>query len=267
MSTTPASGERVAEPHAGGPLRIDVFSIFPQMLEQFWTWSVVGRGREAGLVDLRAHDLRAGATDRHRTVDDAPFGGGAGMVLRPEPVFAAVEAVEPIRPLYLLGPSGRPFDQTLARQLADGDGFSLLCGRYEGVDERIRVHLCDEELSVGDVVLAGGEVAAMLVVEAVARLVPGVLGNSSSSEDESFAAGLLEYPQWTRPATFRGWEVPEALLSGDHGRIASWRRAMALARTARLRPDLLAARGGLTAEEEELLAHWSGPEGEDPRHP
>jgi tRNA (guanine37-N1)-methyltransferase len=135
------------------------------------------------------------------------------------------------------------------------------------VDERIRVHLCDEELSVGDVVLAGGEVAAMLVVEAVARLVPGVLGNSSSSEDESFAAGLLEYPQWTRPASFRGWEVPEALLSGDHGRIASWRRAMALARTARLRPDLLAARGGLTAEEEELLAHWSAPEGEDPRHP
>ena len=263
MSGAEVAGERPASARAGVPLRIEVFTIFPEMLEQFWAWSVVGRGRQAGLLDLRAHDLRAGASDRHRTVDDAPFGGGAGMVLRPEPVFAAVEAVEPIRPLYLLGPSGRRFDQPLARHLSGGDGFSLLCGRYEGVDERIRAHLCDEEVSVGDVVLAGGEVAAMLVTEAVARLVPGVLGNTSSPEDESFASGLLEHPQWTRPAYFRGWEVPEVLRSGDHGRIAAWRRAMALERTARLRPDLLAARGGLTADEEDLLERWSSPEGSE----
>jgi tRNA (guanine37-N1)-methyltransferase len=175
------------------------------------------------------------------------------MVLMPEPLFGAVEAVQPPRPLYLLGPGGRRLDQAFAGELAALEGFSLLCGRYEGVDARVRDHLVDGELSVGDYVLAGGEVAAMVVLEAVGRLVPGVMGNDASAGDESFADGLLEYPQYTRPAAFRGWEVPEVLRSGDHGRVARWRRAQALARTAAERPDLLAARGGLTDEERALL--------------
>jgi tRNA (guanine37-N1)-methyltransferase len=180
-------------------------------------------------------------------------------VLMPEPLFAAVESVAPPRPLYYLSPAGRRFDQAIARELAGSPGFSLLCGRYEGVDERVREHLCDGELSIGDVVLAGGEVAAMVVIEAVGRLVPGVMGNQASAEDESFgpaSSGLLEYPHYTRPATFRGWEVPEVLRSGDHGRIARWRRAQALARTLRHRPDLIEARGGLSDEEKALLAEF-----------
>jgi tRNA (guanine37-N1)-methyltransferase len=176
------------------------------------------------------------------------------MVLRPEPVFAAVEAVAPPRPLFLLGPGGPRLDQAIARELAAGDGFSLLCGRYEGVDDRVATHLVDGALSIGDYVLAGGEVAACVVIEAVTRLRPGVMGNDASATDESFGAdGLLEAPQWTRPASFRGWDVPEVLRSGDHGRIARWRHAQALHRTRRLRPDLLAARGGLSDEERALL--------------
>jgi tRNA (guanine37-N1)-methyltransferase len=175
------------------------------------------------------------------------------MVLMPEPLFAAIEAVEPPRPLFLLGPGGRRLDQPLARSLAESAGFSLLCGRYEGVDDRVRQHLVDGELSIGDYVLAGGEVAALVVLEAVGRLLPGVLGNELSAEEESFADGLLEYPQFTRPANFRGWEVPEVLRSGDHGRIARWRRAAALARTLADRPDLIEARGGLSEAERALL--------------
>ena len=205
-------------------------------------------------MDLRCHDLRDHTTDVHRTVDDAPFGGGAGMVLRPEPVFASVEAAHPLRPLYLLGPGGRRLDQALARELAGRQGFSLLCGRYEGVDDRVRHHLVDGELSVGDYVLAGGEAAAVVVIEAVTRLLPGVMGNEASAASESFGrGGLLEEPQYTRPAEFRGWSVPEVLRSGDHGAIARWRHAQSLHRTLRERPDLLAARGGLTDEEGVLL--------------
>ena len=178
------------------------------------------------------------------------------MVLAPEPVFTAIEAVEPPRPLLLLGPAGRRFDQARARDLAATGAFSLLCGRYEGVDERVREHLVDDELSVGDYVLAGGEVAAMVVIEAVARLMPGVMGNEASTEEESFADGLLEYPHYTRPADFRGWEVPEVLRSGDHGRIARWRRAQALARTVAQRPDLVEARGGLTTADRALLEEF-----------
>jgi tRNA (guanine37-N1)-methyltransferase len=237
-------------------VRIDVFTIFPGMVEQFAGQSLLGRARIAGALDVRVHDLRSCATDPHRSVDDAPFGGGAGMVLMPEPLFAAVEAVDPPRPLLYLGPAGRRFDQAAAAELAAGDGFSLLCGRYEGVDERVREHLCDDELSVGDVVLAGGEVAAMLVVEAVGRLVPGVMGNDASADDESFSDGLLEYPQYTRPAEFRGWAVPDILRSGDHGRIARWRRAQALRRTLDRRPDLVAARGGLSDDDRRLLAEF-----------
>ena len=237
-------------------MRIDVFSIFPDMVGDFAAQSLLGRARRGGLLDVRVHDLRQYTTDVHRTVDDAPFGGGAGMVLRPEPVFASVEAADPPRPLLLLGPGGRTLDQSYARELASGDGFSLLCGRYEGVDDRVRTELCDGELSIGDYVLGGGEVAAMVVLEAVGRLVPGVMGNAESAGDESFSDGLLEYPQWTRPAEFRGLPVPEVLLSGDHERVRRWRRAQALRRTAAARPDLLAARGGLTDEERAVLEEF-----------
>lgn len=246
-------------------VRIDVFSIFPEMVDGVAHQSVIGRGRQSGRLDIRVHDLRAAATDNHRTVDDSPFGGGAGMVMMPEPLFDMVERIEPPRPLYYLSPAGRVFDQALAQELADSDGFSLLCGRYEGVDERVREHLCDGEISVGDVVLAGGEVAASLIIEAVGRLVPGVLGNAESIEDESFSRGLLEYPHYTRPSGFRGWDVPEVLRSGDHRRVARWRLAKAIERTARERPDLLDLRGGLTAEERAVvtefeidLGRWGG---------
>jgi tRNA (guanine37-N1)-methyltransferase len=234
-------------------LRVDVFTIFPELVEAFAGASLLGKARTSGLLDVRVHDLRSLTQDPHRSVDDAPFGGGAGMVLMPEPIFACVESVDPPRPLYLLGPGGRTFDQSVARELADSDGFSLLCGRYEGVDARVRDHLVDGELSIGDYVLAGGEVAAMVVLEAVGRLVPGVMGNETSADEESFADGLLEYPQYTRPASFRGWDVPEILRSGDHGRVAAWRRAQALARTVRDRPDLIERRGGLTEDERALL--------------
>lgn len=237
-------------------MRIDVFTIFPSMIEGFASASLLGRAREEGLLDIRVHDLRSTTTDPHRSVDDAPFGGGPGMVLMPEPVFGAVEAVQPPRPLFLLDPGGRRFDQAVARELAGSGGFSLLCGRYEGVDHRIRQHLVDDQLSIGDVVLAGGEVAAMVVLEAVGRLAPGVLGNEASLDDESFADGLLEHPQYTRPASFRGWEVPEVLRSGDHARIARWRRAQALARTIADRPDLIERRGGLDDADRALLAEF-----------
>lgn len=241
-------------------MRIDLFTIFPGMLEAFFGESLLGRARVRGLVDLRVHDLRTYTHDLHRSVDDMPFGGGAGMVLRPEPIFTAVEAIDPPRPLFLLSPGGRRFDQAMAHELADAPpaGFSLLCGRYEGVDQRVVDHLCDGEVSIGDVVLGGGEVAAMVVVEAVARLVPGVMGNAESASDESFTSGLLEHPHYTRPATFRGWEVPEVLRSGDHGRVDRWRRAAALARTLRHRPDLIEARGGVSAEEVRLLEEFAG---------
>jgi tRNA (guanine37-N1)-methyltransferase len=230
-----------------------VFTVLPQILEPALAGSLLGRARERGVVDVRVHDLRHYTTDRHRSVDDTPFGGGAGMVLAPDPVFRAVEAVQPPRPLFLLDPGGRRFDQALAAELAAAPGFSLLCGRYEGVDERVRAHLVDGELSIGDYVLAGGEAAAFVVVEAVTRLVPGVMGNEASAGEESFVDGLLEAPHYTRPADYRGWVVPEVLRSGDHGRVARWRRAQSLARTLARRPDLIEARGGLTEEEAALV--------------
>ena len=237
-------------------LRVDVFTIFPGMVEAYAGESILGRAGVAGHLDVRAHDLRLATEDVHRTIDDSPFGGGAGMVMMPEPVFAAVEAVDPPRPLILLGPGGRRFDQSVAAELAALNGFSLLCGRYEGVDERIRTGLCDDEVSLGDFVLAGGGLAALAIMEAVARLRPGVLGNEASPDDESFADGLLEYPHYTRPADFRGMEVPEVLRSGDHGRVARWRRAGALVRTLALRPDLIERRGGLTDADQALLEEF-----------
>ena len=226
-------------------MRIDVLTIFPDLVSGYCAASILGRAADAGALDVRVHDLRAGAGDPRRSVDDSPFGGGAGMVLMPEPVFRAVEArARPASPALPAGPGGtalRPasWRPSLRRPAAV---FSLLCGRYEGVDQRIADHLVDGELSVGDFVLAGGELAALVVVEAVARLLPSVLGNESSALDESFSGrlgGLLEYPQYTRPAVFRGWEVPEVLRSGDHGAVAAWRRRQALVRTAERRPDLL----------------------------
>jgi len=222
-------------------VRIDVFTIFPEVITAYCAASILGRAQGSGAVEVRAHDLRGGADDARRTVDDSPFGGGPGMVLMAEPVFRAVEQVPDMpHPLLLLAPGGRRFDQAVAAELAGlPGGFSLLCGRYEGVDQRIADHLVDGELSVGDYVLAGGELGALVVIETVARLLPKVLGNEDSALDESFSDGLLEYPQYTRPAEFRGWEVPDVLRSGDHGAVAAWRRAMALRRTADLRPDLV----------------------------
>ena len=235
-------------------MRIDVVTLFPEYLAGPLAASLLGKARDRGLLDLRVHDLRDWTDDRHRSVDDTPFGGGAGMVLTPGPVFAAVEAVEPPRPLLLCSAAGRRFDQAMARELAAGAGFSLLCGRYEGVDQRVADHCCDGEVSVGDFVLAGGEAAALVVIEAAARLVPGVMGNDESATQESFADGLLEYPQYTRPADFRGWAVPEVLRSGDHVRVARWRRAEALRRTRERRPDLLDR--PLTPDEEAVLEEF-----------
>ncbi|MCQ3813038.1 MAG: tRNA (guanosine(37)-N1)-methyltransferase TrmD [Acidimicrobiia bacterium] len=232
-------------------MRIDVFTIFAQLVDSFASESVIGRGRREGVLDLRAFGRGV-----HQSVDDAPFGGGAGMVMAAPPVFAAVEKHEPPRPLLYLSPAGKIFDQRMAEQLAASGGFSLLCGRYEGIDERIREHLVDAEVSVGDVVLAGGEVAALLIVEAVGRLVPGVVGNADSITEESFTDHLLEYPHFTRPAVFRGWQVPRVLLSGDHGQVARWRKAQALRQTLNRRPDLIARRGGLSDQDKNLLAEF-----------
>ena len=238
-------------------MRIDVFTIFPALVDSFCGESLLGKAQANGILELQLHDLREHTSDVHRTVDDAPFGGGAGMVMKPEPIFASVEAVVPPRPLFLLGPGGRRFDQAMARDLAAMSGFSLLCGRYEGIDHRVREHLVDDELSVGDVVLSGGEVAACLVIEAVARLLPGAMGNEASPVSESFdESGLLEEPQFTRPSDFRGWVVPDTLRGGDHARIVRWRRAQALHRTLRYRPDLVEAAGGLSELDRRLLEEF-----------
>ncbi len=236
-------------------LRIDVFSIFPELVDSFANASLLGRARRSGHITLQCHDLRDATTDPHRSVDDAPFGGGAGMVMTPAPIFDSVEATDAPRPLFLLGPGGRRFDQAVARELADLDGFSLLCGRYEGIDQRVHDHLVDDELSIGDFVLSGGEVAALVIIEAVTRLVPGVMGNEASATVESFEEDLLEHPQYTRPAEYRGWPVPEVLRSGDHERVRRWRRAAAIRRTLRQRPDLIERRP-LTDEDHALLDEW-----------
>jgi tRNA (guanine37-N1)-methyltransferase len=234
-------------------MKIVVFSIFPDAINAFADISLLGKAREQGVVELEVVNIRDFASGTHLSVDDTPYGGGAGMVMTPEPIFEAVEKINPPRPLCLLSPGGETFNQTVAHKLADSEGFSLLCGRYEGVDQRVIDHLIDGELSIGDFVLGGGEVAAAVVIEAVTRLFPGVVGNNESLDEESFTSGLLEYPQYTRPPEFREWEVPEVLQSGNHGEIAKWRKAEALKRTQKARPDLIEARGGLTAQEAALL--------------
>jgi tRNA (guanine37-N1)-methyltransferase len=225
--------------------------------------SIVKRAREARQVDLRIHDLRAHTTDRHRTTDDAPYGGGAGMVMRPEPLFAAVEAIsaEVAEPpdVILMSPQGRVFTQAVAQELSQRRHLVLLCGRYEGFDERVRQHLATDAISIGDYVLTGGELPAMVVIDAVVRLLPGVLGSAESLAEESHSAGLLEYPHYTRPPELRGWTVPEVLLSGNHAAIARWRREQSLVRTLRSRPDLL-ARAELTSSDRRFLAANGAPE-------
>ena len=238
------------------PLRIDVFSVFPELVDGALATSIIGRSRTNGQIDLRLHDPRDHATDVHRSIDDSPFGGGAGMVMRPDILAASIRAADPPRPLIALSASGETFTQAMAHELADGGGFSLLCGRYEGIDQRILDTFVDREVSIGDFVLAGGEVAAAVIIEAAGRLVPGVLGNHASIAEESFSAGLLEYPHYTRPADFEGAEVPAVLRSGNHGAVEKWRHAMSLVRTRDRRPDLIDARGGLTVDELALI-EWA----------
>jgi tRNA (guanine37-N1)-methyltransferase len=219
-------------------MRIDVVTIFPRLVEEFATWGLLGRARDRGLLDLRAHDLRRWSHDRHRSVDDAPYGGGAGMVMTPAPFFDAVADLSTDQShVVLLSPRGRLLDQAGVGDLARRGHLILLCGRYEGVDERVS-ELADEEISIGDYVLAGGELPALVIVEAVARLIPGVLGNPESLATESHSSGLLEHPQYTRPAEYRGMRVPDVLLSGDHGAVARWRMREARRLTAERRPDL-----------------------------
>ena len=234
-------------------MRIDILTIFPSLINSFVTESLIGKAQESGTLEISALDLREGASGAHKAVDDTPFGGGPGMVLKPEPIFNIVETKNPPRPLYLLSPAGEPFNHSKAKELSKLDGFSLLCGRYEGVDQRVRDHLIDGEISLGDFVLAGGEIAALAIVETVTRLVPGVMGNLESAASESFTQGLLEYPQYTRPWEYKGLTPPEILRSGNHKEIKLWKKAKALEITVSNRPDLIEKRGGLTDEEQNLL--------------
>ena len=234
-------------------MRIDILTIFPSLINSFVTESLIGKAQESGTLEISALDLREGASGAHKAVDDTPFGGGPGMVLKPEPIFNIVETKNPPRPLYLLSPAGEPFNHSKAKELSKLDGFSLLCGRYEGVDQRVRDHLIDGEISLGDFVLAGGEIAALAIVETVTRLVPGVMGNLESAASESFSQGLLEYPQYTRPWEYKGLTPPDILRSGNHKEIKLWKKAKALEITVSNRPDLIEKRGGLTDEEQSLL--------------
>lgn len=232
-------------------------TLFPQMFDGLLNCSIIARARERGLVDIRLHDIRAHTHDKHHVVDDYPYGGGAGMVLKPEPIFEAVEAIKvelglSTVPIILLSPQGRLFNQTVARDLAGYEHLILICGHYEGVDERVAEHLATDEISIGDYLLSGGEIAAMAVTDCIVRLLPGVLGSEASLAEESHVGGLLEYPQYTRPETFRDWAVPSILLSGDHGDVARWRRQQSLIRTAKGRPDLL-EKAELSTEDKKLL--------------
>jgi tRNA (guanine37-N1)-methyltransferase len=224
-------------------MKFDVFTLLPEVFPSYLDTSILKRARERGLLEVRLHNIRDYTHDRHHTTDDLPYGGGGGMVMKPEPVFEAVETVlgnEPPCPVIMLTPQGRVFDQRVAAELSRFEHLALVCGRYEGIDERIREHLVTDEISVGDFVLTGGELPALIVVDAVARLLPGVLGDPDGAMDDSHATGLLEYPHYTRPPEFRGWRVPDVLLSGDHAKIERWRREQSILRTLQRRPDLLA---------------------------
>ncbi len=229
-------------------MQFEVFTLLPEVFSPYLESSILQRARQRGLIDVRIHNIRDYTHDKHHTADDTPYGGGGGMVMKPEPVFEAVESVlgispgqaQPVPiPLILLTPQGRVFTQRVAEEFSRHDRIALLCGRYEGVDERIREHLVTDEISIGDYVLTGGELPALLIIDAVSRLLPGVLGDPTGAQDDSHSMGLLEYPHYTKPAEFRGWKVPEILLSGDLGKIEMWRREQELLRTLKKRPDML----------------------------
>ena len=248
-------------------MRIEIITVFPQMIDSVVGEGVIGKARKRGLVEIEAVNLRDFTSDRHRTTDDAPFGGGPGMVMKPDPVFAAVEALSARMPggkprILLMTPQGRRFDQRFAEELVKENHVVMICGRYEGVDERIRQHQVTDEVSIGDFVLTGGELAALVISDAIARLLPGVLGDETSPESESFSSGLLEYPQYTRPADFRGYQVPDVLLSGNHEEIRKWRRVSALERTLRRRPDLLES-APLTQEDRRILNELTRASGQE----
>lgn len=239
-------------------MRIDIISLFPEFVEAFFDHSIIGRARKAGLLELDVTNPRHFTYDRHRMVDDTIYGGGCGMLMKAGPLYAAVEAVRrnvPKRRIILMGPAGKTFDQNKARELAGYDQLILLCGHYEGVDYRVEQDLVDETISVGDYVLTGGELPAMTITDAVARMIPGVLGAAGSAADDSFYSSLLEYPQYTKPAVFRGQAVPEVLRNGDHAKIDAWRHEQALRRTWEKRPDLL-AQADLSQKDKKLLAAW-----------
>ncbi|UCD40999.1 MAG: tRNA (guanosine(37)-N1)-methyltransferase TrmD [Chloroflexota bacterium] len=223
-------------------MRIDVFTLFPQVFQPYLETSILHRAIKRQLVEINLHNIRDWTTDRHHVTDDVPYGGGGGMIMKPEPIFAAIEGVlgpKPNCPVVLLTPQGRLLDQSTAYELSAQPQLALLSGRYEGVDERVRQHLVSDEISIGDYVLSGGELPSLVLIDAIVRLLPGALGDPKGALDDSHASGLLEYPHYTRPAEFRGWEVPEILSSGDHARVARWRREQALLRTYFRRPDLL----------------------------
>jgi tRNA (guanine37-N1)-methyltransferase len=247
-------------------IRFDVLTLFPEMFDGFLNSSIIKKAREKGLIETRLVNFRDFATDKHRTVDDIPYGGGGGMVLKPEPIFSAVDALlagkEEKPPILLMSPQGEPFTQKKAEELAQHDHLILICGHYEGFDERIRRHLATGEISIGDYVLTGGELPAMVVIDSVSRLIPGVLGNETSAADDSFSTGLLEYPQYTRPSLFRGYHVPDVLLSGHHARIEEWRRQEALRRTWERRPDLLRT-APLTEKDRAFLRKLESEAGKD----
>ena len=236
-------------------MQFEVFTLLPEVFSPYLERSILQRARQRGLVTINVHNIRDYTHDRHHVTDDTPYGGGGGMVMKPEPVFDAVESVlgmglhpaepasslqgEPACPIIMLTPQGRVFSQPIADELSRHEKIALICGRYEGIDERIREHLVTDEISIGDYVLTGGELPALIVIDAVSRLIPGVLGDPDGAMDDSHATGLLEYPHYTRPPEFRGWQVPEILLSGDHAKVAKWRREQSLLRTLAKRPDLL----------------------------
>jgi len=242
-------------------MKFEVFTLLPEIFPPYLESSILQRARQRGLIDVRVHNIRDYTHDKHHTTDDTPYGGGGGMVMKPEPVFEAVGSVlgfdsgqtQPIPvPVILLTPQGRVFTQRVAEELSGHERIALLCGRYEGVDERIREHLVTDEISVGDYVLTGGELPALTIIDAVSRLIPGVLGDPTGAEDDSHSMGLLEYPHYTRPPEFRGWQVPEILLSGDHGRIEKWRREQSLMRTLSRRPDIL-EKAELSEEDKKIV--------------
>jgi len=223
-------------------MRFDVFTLFPGLVQPYLQESILQRAAASGLIEVNVHDIRAWTSDKHHVTDEPPYGGGGGMVMKPEPVFASVEGVlgaPPPCPVIMMTPQGRVFTQQVAQELAAHDHIALLCGRYEGIDERVREHLVTDELSIGDYVLTGGELPALIVIDALSRLIPGVLGDPDGAADDSHATGLLEYPHYTRPYSFRGWEVPDVLISGNHALIERWRREQSLLRTRSRRPDLL----------------------------